>query len=155
MMDYVALLQEAKQRVNGSPLYRRFIDGTPLENDIAVWMADFASEQQPDLTALRAATAAHDAQKSWDPREYGYAVAAGHPRRGPHDRGGAAMTCTQHDCQADAIVRVFWPGRVPPPVYCLLHAVLAERILQAMGCPVASERIEDLAVVRARDDESA
>jgi len=40
--DYVAVLKDAKQIVNNSVLYRRFIDGTPLENDIAVWMADFA-----------------------------------------------------------------------------------------------------------------
>ncbi len=38
----VELLNRAKAIVNGSVLYRRFIDGTPLENDIAVWMADFA-----------------------------------------------------------------------------------------------------------------
>jgi len=41
--DYVSLLKAAKEHVNASVLYRRFIDGTPLENDIAVWMADFAS----------------------------------------------------------------------------------------------------------------
>jgi len=41
-LDYVAILKEAKQIVNNSVLYRKFIDGTPLENDIAVWMADFA-----------------------------------------------------------------------------------------------------------------
>jgi hypothetical protein len=45
MSDYVALLDEARRRVYSSPLYRRFIEHTPLENDIAVWMADFASEQ--------------------------------------------------------------------------------------------------------------
>lgn len=50
--DYVSLLGEAQQRVCASPLYRRFIDGTPLANDIAVWMADFAREATPaiDLT---------------------------------------------------------------------------------------------------------
>lgn len=42
--DYVALLQAAKAHVSTSPLYRRFIEHTPLENDIAVWMADFATE---------------------------------------------------------------------------------------------------------------
>lgn len=43
--DYVSLLKAAKEHVNASVLYRRFIDGTPLENDIAVWMADFASDR--------------------------------------------------------------------------------------------------------------
>jgi hypothetical protein len=42
--DYVSLLKAAKEHVNTSVLYKRFISGTPLENDIAVWMADFASE---------------------------------------------------------------------------------------------------------------
>ena len=41
--DYVSLLREARRLVEGSVLYKRFIDGTPLENDIAVWMADFAT----------------------------------------------------------------------------------------------------------------
>jgi hypothetical protein len=40
----VELLQRAKAEVLASPLYKRFIDGTPLENDIAVWMADFAGQ---------------------------------------------------------------------------------------------------------------
>lgn len=40
--DYVSILADAKRIVRASVLYRRFIDGTPLENDIAVWMADFA-----------------------------------------------------------------------------------------------------------------
>ena len=48
MPDYVALLTEAKRRVRASVLWQRFIAHTPLENDIAVWMADFASEQTPD-----------------------------------------------------------------------------------------------------------
>ena len=44
-LDYVQLLAEAKQRVRSSPLWHRFIEHTPLKNDIAVWMADFAAEQ--------------------------------------------------------------------------------------------------------------
>ncbi len=43
-LDYVSLLKKAKAVVNGSVLYRRFINGTPLENDVAVWMTDFAFE---------------------------------------------------------------------------------------------------------------
>lgn len=43
-LDYVAMLKKAKAHVQASPLYRRFIEHTPLENDIAVWMADFAQE---------------------------------------------------------------------------------------------------------------
>ncbi len=38
------LLREAELIVKRKPLWKRFIDGTPLENDIAVWMADFAQE---------------------------------------------------------------------------------------------------------------
>lgn len=40
-LDYCQLLTHAKRIVRESVLYRRFIDGTPLENDLAVWMADF------------------------------------------------------------------------------------------------------------------
>lgn len=42
--NYVVLLRRAREQVEASPLYRRFISGTPLENDIAVWMATFAAE---------------------------------------------------------------------------------------------------------------
>jgi len=43
--DYVELLKQAKAHVRASVLWKRFIEHTPLENDIAVWMADFASER--------------------------------------------------------------------------------------------------------------
>lgn len=42
--DLVSLLTEARRRVEASVLFKRFINHTPLENDIAVWMADFAQE---------------------------------------------------------------------------------------------------------------
>ena len=42
--DYVSLLSEAQKRVRASVLFKRFIDGTPLSNDIAVWMADLAQD---------------------------------------------------------------------------------------------------------------
>lgn len=41
---WVDLLKEADQIVKNKPTWKRFIDGTPLSNDIAVWMADFAQE---------------------------------------------------------------------------------------------------------------
>ncbi len=40
---WVDLLKEAEEIVKSKPTWKRFIDGTPLSNDIAVWMADFAS----------------------------------------------------------------------------------------------------------------
>jgi hypothetical protein len=42
--DFVSLLGKAQQQVESSPLWKRFIDGTPLAYDIAVWMANFALE---------------------------------------------------------------------------------------------------------------
>ncbi len=39
--DYVSILREAKKIVEASPI-RRFMDHTPLYNDVPVWMADFA-----------------------------------------------------------------------------------------------------------------
>ena len=42
---WVDLLKEADQIVRNKSLWKKFIDGTPLSNDIAVWMADFAQEK--------------------------------------------------------------------------------------------------------------
>jgi hypothetical protein len=39
---WIALQKEAQQIVESKVFYRKFIDGTPLVNDIACWMADFA-----------------------------------------------------------------------------------------------------------------
>lgn len=41
-VGFVEALQEAKNIVAAYPLHRKFINGTPLENDIAVMMAEFA-----------------------------------------------------------------------------------------------------------------
>lgn len=46
----VELLNRAKALVRESVLFKRFIDGTPLENDIAVWMADFAAQVRHEHT---------------------------------------------------------------------------------------------------------
>lgn len=39
-----ALIREADAIVRSKPTWERFIDGTPLSNDIAVWMAVFAQD---------------------------------------------------------------------------------------------------------------
>jgi len=41
---WVDLLKDAEQIVKDKFLYKRFIDGTPLANDIPCWMADFAQQ---------------------------------------------------------------------------------------------------------------
>ncbi len=41
---WVDLQKEAQQIVESKILWKRFIDGTPLANDIACWMADFAQQ---------------------------------------------------------------------------------------------------------------
>ena len=53
---FVTALRAAKERVEDSSLYKRFIDGTPLSNDIAVWIAqaycegaDFARQLEREL----------------------------------------------------------------------------------------------------------
>ena len=38
------LLKEADQIVRGKAVWKRFIEGTPLSNDVPVWMAEFAHE---------------------------------------------------------------------------------------------------------------
>lgn len=47
-MNYIELLKEAQEIVRHKCTYKRFIDGTPLDNDIAVWMADFVMEKLYD-----------------------------------------------------------------------------------------------------------
>lgn len=44
-LDWVAMLKDAIGIVKSKPTYKRFIDGTPLSNDVPVWMADFAVVQ--------------------------------------------------------------------------------------------------------------
>jgi len=41
---WVDLLKKAEEVVRSKPLWKKYIDGTPLANDIAVWMANFAQE---------------------------------------------------------------------------------------------------------------
>jgi len=41
---WVDLLKAAEQIVKDKFLYKRFIDGTPLANDIPCWMADFVQQ---------------------------------------------------------------------------------------------------------------
>lgn len=41
-VSWVELHKEADQIVRSKVLWKRFIDGTPLANDVACWMADFA-----------------------------------------------------------------------------------------------------------------
>ena len=41
------LQKKAQQIVESKFLWKRFIDGTPLANDIACWMADFARQYTP------------------------------------------------------------------------------------------------------------
>lgn len=41
-VNFTSLLNEAEEIVRAKPVWKRFIDGTPLSNDIAVWMTVFA-----------------------------------------------------------------------------------------------------------------
>jgi len=40
--EWAALLDEAQRYVRDKPQWQRWVDGTPLDNDVPVWMADFA-----------------------------------------------------------------------------------------------------------------
>ena len=58
---WVDLLKQAEEVVRSKSLWKKYIDGTPLANDIAVWMASFAQEHTtppaaPDLQAELDAT---------------------------------------------------------------------------------------------------
>lgn len=43
-IDWISLNKAADEIVRSKSTWKRFIDGTPLANDIACWMADFALE---------------------------------------------------------------------------------------------------------------
>jgi hypothetical protein len=47
----VELMREADAIVRAKPTWKRYIDGTPLSNDIAVWMVDFARQHAPPPAA--------------------------------------------------------------------------------------------------------
>lgn len=52
MSRFIELLREANEIVRNKPTWKRFISGTPLANDVAVWMADFAAGKTPDYDTL-------------------------------------------------------------------------------------------------------
>jgi len=56
-LDYVHTLQRAKAIVRASVLWPRFLEHTPLENDVAVWMTDFAFQFLRDTIAVGAVAA--------------------------------------------------------------------------------------------------
>ena len=58
-LDWVEMLKEAIGIVKGKPTYKRFIDGTPLSNDVPVWMADFAIQHATQARADLEAENAH------------------------------------------------------------------------------------------------
>jgi hypothetical protein len=60
------LLKQAEEVVRSKPLWKKYIDGTPLANDIAVWMASFAQEH----TTPPAQPAVPDAMTSADIQEH-------------------------------------------------------------------------------------
>ena len=61
-MDFSSLLREAEEIVRQKPTWKRFIDGTPLSNDIAVWMTVFAQD-----VARRTFPPAQQEPVAWQP----------------------------------------------------------------------------------------
>ena len=59
-VDFASLLREAEEIVREKPTWKRFIDGTPLANDIAVWMTVFAQD-----VARRASPQAQQEPECW------------------------------------------------------------------------------------------
>lgn len=47
--------------------------------------------------------------------------------------------CHNEDCTEEATHTVYWPGKNPPPRYCLEDARKAMNILAACGTPVVIE----------------
>jgi hypothetical protein len=48
-LDWVSITQDADKIVRDKAVWKRFIDGTPLANDVSVWMAEFALEKSAAL----------------------------------------------------------------------------------------------------------
>lgn len=68
--DYVSMLREARKIVDSSPLYNRFMKGTPLYNDVPIWMVDFALRiVKEHAAAIREAPALPPQDASWQPIE--------------------------------------------------------------------------------------
>lgn len=44
--------------------------------------------------------------------------------------------CNQKGCELIPCLEVFWPGKNPPPKYCVKHAGEAQNILNHMGISV-------------------
>lgn len=49
------------------------------------------------------------------------------------------MNCSTRTCAEPAEFRVYWPGEVPPPVYCERCRNRALAIAETLGFRVASE----------------
>jgi len=56
-MQWQDILAFADAEIKGKVLFKKFIAGTPLENDIPVWMAEYAARYQQ--AALKASGAEH------------------------------------------------------------------------------------------------
>lgn len=48
-------------------------------------------------------------------------------------------TCSQIGCNEIPCLTVYWPGKTPPPRYCVIHAEKAKEILGHMGTLVHIE----------------
>ena len=48
--EWIELYKKADAFTKSKYVYQKFIDGTPLENDIACWMADFVIDQLNEIT---------------------------------------------------------------------------------------------------------
>ena len=53
VVDFALLFREAEKIVQYKPTWKRFIEGTPLANDIAVWMTVFAQDVARRTTPQR------------------------------------------------------------------------------------------------------
>jgi hypothetical protein len=69
---WVDLLKQAEEIVRSKSLWKKYIDGTPLANDIAVWMVSFAQEHttppaaQRQWTGLTDEEVKHIADSEWE-----------------------------------------------------------------------------------------
>ena len=65
---WIDLLKKADAIVRDKTVWKRFIDGTPLANDIAVWMADFAQQHSPPPVIDKSAAVRIATALGWEPK---------------------------------------------------------------------------------------
>lgn len=115
------LMAAADETVRASPLWKRFIDGTPLSNDIAVWMVRFAHEW-----AARIAKRANSAERMNDLR----------PTEVPNDGTRQMAPAVARPCEyPDCLGKICTVAGDGLPERCEIYAGVHREVVNAHPAP--------------------